>query len=70
MCDTLKKILKIVGIIAAIAGVAVAVYMIIKKFCPKCKANDADKCDYVSCSCFENDAEPLIQPEPIVEEAN
>ncbi len=67
MCDTLKKILKIVGIIAAIAGVAVAIYMIIKKFCPKCKVNDNDKCDYVSCSCFENDAEPLVQPEVVAE---
>ena len=34
MCDTLKKIFKIVGIIAAIAGAAAGVYMLIKKFCP------------------------------------
>ena len=56
MCDTLKKILKIVGIIAAIAGIAVAVYALVKKFCPKCcgKAAEDDKCDYVSCSCFED----------------
>ena len=56
MCDTIKKILKIVGIIAAIAGVAVAVYTLVKKFCPKCccKANEDDSCDYVSCSCFED----------------
>lgn len=57
MCDTFKKILKIVGIIAAIAGVAVAVYALIKKFCPDCcckKAVEDDKCDYVSCSCFED----------------
>ena len=63
MCDTIKKIFKIIGIIAAIAGVAVAVYMLIKKFCPKCKANADDKCDYVSCSCFENDAQPLVTPD-------
>ena len=56
MCDTIKKILKIVGIIAAIAGVAFAVYTLVKKFCPKCcgKAAEDDTCDYVSCSCFED----------------
>ena len=42
MCDTIKKILKVVGIIAAIAGGAVAIYMLVKKFCPKCKANEDD----------------------------
>lgn len=59
MCDTLKKILKIVGIIAAIAGIAVAVYALVKKFCPKCgcKEVEDDKCDYVSCSCFEGKEE-------------
>ena len=57
--DTIKKVLKIVGIVAAIAGVACAVYALIKKFCPKCcgAANgEDDKCDYVSCSCFEDEA--------------
>ena len=57
MCDTLKKIFKIVGIIAAIAGAAAGVYMLIKKFCPKCNPLEDDTCDYVSCSCFE-DEEP------------
>ena len=57
MCDTLKKIFKIVGIIAAIAGAAAGVYMLIKKFCPKFNPLEDDKCDYVSCSCFE-DEEP------------
>lgn len=57
MCDTLKKIFKIIGIIAAIAGAAAAVYMLIKKFCPKCNPLEDDKCDYVSCSCFEDKAE-------------
>lgn len=55
MCDTLKKIFKIVGIIAAIAGAAAGVYMLIKKFCPKCNPLEDDKCDYVSCSCFEDE---------------
>ena len=62
MCDTFKKILKIVGIIAAIAGAAAAVYMLIKKFCPKCNPLEDDKCDYVSCSCFE-DTEDEAAPE-------
>ena len=48
MCDTLKKIFKIVGIIAAIAGAAAGVYMLIKKFCPKCNPLEDDKCNYVS----------------------
>lgn len=55
MCDTLKKIFKIVGIIAAIAGAAAGVYMLIKKFCPKCNPLEDGKCDYVSCSCFEDE---------------
>ena len=61
MCDTLKKIFKIIGIIAAIAGAAAAVYMLIKKFCPKCKEAEDDKCDYVSCSCFEGQEEAVPQ---------
>ena len=62
MCDTVKKILKIVGIIVAVAGAVTAVYMLIKKFCPKCNPLEDDKCDYVSCSCFEN-AEDDAAPE-------
>ena len=58
MCDTIKKILKIVGIIAAIAGIAVAIYALVKKFCPCCKKEvEDDTCDYVSCSCFEGKEE-------------
>ncbi len=54
--DTIKKILKIVAIIAAIAGIAAAIYALVKKFCPCCKDGECedDKCDYVSCSCFED----------------
>ncbi len=57
--DTIKKIFKIVAIIAAIAGIACAAYALIKKFCPKCCGEgcaEDDKCDYVSCSCFEDEA--------------
>ncbi len=61
MCDKFKKVLKIVAVIAAVAGFAVAVYALIKKFCPKCKNDviDEDKCDYVSCSCFEDKEEEV-----------
>ena len=54
--DTIKKICKIVAIVAAIAGIACAVYALIKKFCPKCcEEGTDDQCDYVSCSCFEEE---------------
>lgn len=49
----MKKALKIIGIIVAVAGVAVAVYFAVKKFLDK-KNQEAD-CEenYVSCSCCE-----------------
>ena len=48
-----KKILKIVGIILAIAGVAAGIYFAVKKFLDK--KNQAADCEenYVSCSCCE-----------------
>ena len=51
-----KKILKVVGIIAAIAGVAAAVYFAVKKYLDK--KNQAADCEenYVSCSCCEAEA--------------
>lgn len=56
MCDTIKKIIKIVGIIAAIVGVAAGIYMIVKKVLDK-KSNplEDDACDYISCSCFDDE---------------
>ena len=48
--DVIKKIAKIVAIIAAIAGVVI----IVKKIIDKKKAADADSEEnYVSCSCCE-----------------
>ena len=48
-----KKVLKIIGIIVAVAGVAAAVYFAVKKFLDK--KNAASDCEenYVSCSCCE-----------------
>jgi len=51
----MKKVLKIVGIIAAIAGAAFAAYVIIKKYVDSKKVvigNDAE--NYVSCSCCDD----------------
>ena len=49
MCDTLKKILKVVGIIAAIAAVAAGIYYVVTKVLPcKNKVEDDDQSDYVS----------------------
>lgn len=51
--DCLKKILKVVAIITAVAGVAAGVYFAVKKFLDK--KNAAADCEenYVSCSCCE-----------------
>lgn len=54
MCDVIKKILKIVGIIVAIAGAIAGVYYVVTKVLPcKNEVTDDDHSDYVSCSCCE-----------------
>lgn len=56
MCDTVKKILKIVGIIAAIAAAVAGIYYVITKVLPcKNKVEEDDQSDYVSCSCCDID---------------
>ncbi len=56
MCDTVKKVLKIVGIIAAIAAVGVGIYFLVTKVLPcKNKVEEDDQSDYVSCSCCDID---------------
>ena len=51
----MKKVLKIIAFITAIAGAAAAVYVILQKI----KARDAhtgyDEENYVSCSCLEDE---------------
>ncbi len=51
--DCIKKVLKVVGIIAAVAGIAVGIYFAVKKILEK--KNAAADCEenYVSCSCCE-----------------
>ena len=47
MCDVIKKIFKVVGILVAIAGA-------VTKVLPcKNEVADDDESDYVSCSCCE-----------------
>ncbi len=49
----MKKALKIIGIIVAVAGVAVGIYFAVKKYLEK--KNQVADCEenYVSCSCCE-----------------
>ena len=53
--DTLKKILKVVGIILAVAGVIAGVYFAVKKYLEKKNAKADCEENYVSCSCMEAD---------------
>lgn len=51
----MKKDLKVIGIIAAIAGAAFAAYVVVKKYVDSKKVvigNDAE--NYVSCSCCDD----------------
>ena len=60
MCETCKKILKIVGIITAIAAAAAGVYFLVTKLKKK-KALDGGEDDlesFVSCSCLDD--EPIL----------
>ncbi len=49
----MKKALKVIGIIIAVAGAAVGIYFAVKKYLDK--KNQAADCEenYVSCSCCE-----------------
>lgn len=59
MCDTFKKVLKVLGIIAAIAAAVAGVYYLVTKVIPcKNKVEDDGQSDYVSCSCCDID-EPV-----------
>ena len=49
----MKKVLKVVGIILAVAGIVAGVYFAVKKFLDKKnQAADLEE-NYVSCSCCE-----------------
>lgn len=51
----MKKIFKVIGIIAAIAAAIAGVYVVVTKFMNKKKCTGAAEENYVSCSCGEND---------------
>ena len=54
MCDVIKKILKVVGIVVAIAGAIAGIYCLVTKVLPcKNEVADDDESDYFSCSCCE-----------------
>jgi hypothetical protein len=56
MCDTIKKIFKVVGILAAIAAAVAGIYYLVTKVIPcKSSVDDDDESDYVSCSCCDID---------------
>ena len=51
----MKKIFKVLGIIAAIAAACAAVYVVIEKIKAKNAPNGYDEDNYVSCSCLDDD---------------
>ncbi len=51
----MKKLLKVIGIIATIAAAAAAVYVIINKIKEKTAPQGYDEDNYVSCSCLDED---------------
>ena len=51
----MKKVLKIMAIVAAIAGACAAVYVIVTKFMEKKQRIGNTEENYVSCSCFDED---------------
>lgn len=56
MCDKMKKVLKVIGIIAAIATVIVGIYYLVTKVLPcKNSVSEDEETDYVSCSCCDID---------------
>ena len=53
MC-TFKKVLKIIGIIAAVAGAIAGIYFAVTKFMECKKCSDSEE-NYVSCSCCDDE---------------
>ena len=51
----MKKALKIIAIVAAIAGIAAAVYYAVKKMMAKRQNIGNTEENYVSCSCCDDD---------------
>lgn len=51
--DCFKKVLKVIAIVLAVAGVVAGAYFLIKKISDKKKAEADSEENYVSCSCCE-----------------
>ena len=51
----MKKLLKVLAIVAAIAGACAAVYVIVTKIMEKKQRIGNTEENYVSCSCFDED---------------
>ncbi|HHU84733.1 MAG TPA: hypothetical protein GXZ23_06150 [Clostridiales bacterium] len=51
----MKKALKIIAIIAAIAGVAAVIYAAVTKYMNKKQAVEDEEENYVSCSCCDDE---------------
>ena len=51
----MKKVLKIIGIIAAFAAAAASIYVVIEKIKAKNEPKGYDEDNYVSCSCLDED---------------
>ncbi len=54
--ETFKKVMKIVGIIVAVAAAIAGIYLVVTKAIEKKNKKDEDpRENYVSCSCFDAD---------------
>lgn len=51
----MKKVLKIIGVIAAIAAAVAGAYVVIQKIKAKNAPQGYDEDNYVSCSCLDED---------------
>lgn len=51
----MKKFMKVLAIVAAIVGAAVAIYVAVTKFMEKKQKIGNTEENYVSCSCFDDD---------------
>lgn len=51
----MKKLLKVIAVLAAIAGAIAAVYVIINKIKAKNAPSGYDEENYVSCSCLDDE---------------
>lgn len=51
----MKKVLKILAIVAAIAGACAAVYVVVTKFMEKKQKIGNTEENYVSCSCYDDE---------------